>query len=224
MGCLSAICVFDNANPISDWHDIAFGYANFYRYPDTRSLCYADPDSNPKSSCRYRRSTVTSRSLLVPGAAFTTVPRPLPTPTVTSTPIYPPAVAGGATMRDSVIEDNDAPNGGGVYNRGQLALYNVLLRHNRAVDTAELLCCSDGGGLEPSGGGIYSEGLLTLSDSQVISNTASALYGGGIRQQRFRGRLHSFQGLLILEGSTVSGNMSHGRGGGIANGTLDYVV
>ena len=145
---------------------------------------------------------------------------PTVTPTFPVTPIFPPPVAIGATMRDSVIEDNDAPNGGGVYNMGHLALHNVLLRHNRAVDTTELLCCSDGGGLEPSGGGIYSEGMLTLSDSQVVSNTASA-YGGGIANNDLGGYS---PGTLILERSTVSGNLSHGRGGGIANGILGSVV
>ena len=120
-------------------------------------------------------------------------------------------------MRDSVIEDNDAPNGGGVYSRGHLALYNVLVRHNRAVETAEMLCCSDGVGLEPSGGGVYSAGVLTLFDSQVVSNTAS-VYGGGITNNGSGGYS---SGTLILEDSTVSDNVSHGRGGGIANGTPD---
>ena len=120
-------------------------------------------------------------------------------------------------MRDSVIENNDAPNGGGVYSRGHLALYNVLVRHNRAVETAEMLCCSDGVGLEPSGGGVYSAGVLTLFDSQVVSNTAS-VYGGGITNNGSGGYS---SGTLILEDSTVSDNVSHGRGGGIANGTPD---
>ena len=164
--------------------------------------------------------TATSRSLLVPQeptvitavATFTPVPV-----TPTPPPIFPPPVADDATMRDSVIEDNDAPNGGGVYSRGHLALYNVLVRHNRAVETAEMLCCSDGVGLEPSGGGVYSPGVLTLFDSQVVSNTAS-VYGGGITNNGSGGYS---SGTLILEDSTVSNNVSHGRGGGIANGTPD---
>lgn len=158
-----------------------------------------------------------------PAPWITLTPTPVPgvtsTPTIVSeptvAPTYPSQVADGVIMRDSVIEDNGAPNGGGVYSRGHLALHNVLLRHNRAYYTEG--CCSDDVGLEPSGGGIYSEGVLTLSDSQVISNTASA-YGGGIANNASVGYS---SGTLILEGSTVSGNMSHGKGGGIANGTRD---
>ena len=160
---------------------------------------------------------------------------PVPaTPTPRFTPVNPPPVAVGATIRDSVIEDNLAPHGGGVYNTDQLALDRVLLSHNWAVDSTAPLCCSDGGGLEPSGGGIYSEGRLTLSDSQVISNTASGQGGGLVNwliaesyRSDFAGNRAGSDGggifnlkWLSLNDSMVRNNVAEDLGGGIANNDL----
>lgn len=59
------------------------------------------------------------------------------------------------------------------------------------------------------GGGILNNGTLTLTDSTVSGNTATAGSGGGIRNN----------GTLTLTSSTVSGNTAPG-GGGLANGSF----
>ncbi len=84
--------------------------------------------------------------------------------------------------------------GGGIFNRGQLALTNSTLSENSA---------------ELGGGGINNYGSVTLANSTLTDSLANS-WGGGIR---------SLLGTVTLTNSTVSGNSSTGNygGGGIYN-------
>jgi CSLREA domain-containing protein len=90
-------------------------------------------------------------------------------------------------------------SGGGIYNRGTLAVTN-------SVVTANLT--------SSMGGGIYSTGTLTVTNSTISGNSAngsSSNLGGGIYNS----------GTLTVRNSTFSGNTTPGLGGGISStGTL----
>jgi predicted outer membrane repeat protein len=133
-----------------------------------------------------------------------------------------------------VIENNIAAYGGGVYNNGRVEFHKVVLRGNQAVDTSEVFCCPDGGGLSHDGGAIYSEGPMTLSDTQVTSNAASASGGGlanravaelyrstiaGNRAGADGGGMSTSYWLRMSE-TTVRDNEAGGLGGGVANNDL----
>lgn len=127
------------------------------------------------------------------------------------------------TIRDSTISDNvggglafsgfrgqifgstisgnsavDGEYGGGIWNAGDLYVWNTVIRENDAV----------------RGGGIWNTGELTLVDSTVADN--SAVDGGGIynADPHLPDRPVSNIGLLNILRGTVSGNTAE-RGGGI---------
>ena len=107
---------------------------------------------------------------------------------------------GTLTVSDSVIEMSRADRGGGLTNRGTATLTRTVVQGNVAAD--------DG-----SGGGIHSTGLnssLTLVDSVVSGNMATGggteVGGGGLQVQ---------SGAVMLIRTTVSGNSTNGRGGGL---------
>lgn len=86
--------------------------------------------------------------------------------------------------------------GGGIYNRGVLALVRSMVNQNAAA----------------SAGGIFNAGTLTLTDSTVAQNTSTAVggRGGGILNM----------GRLDARNSTIASNLASGTGskcGGIDN-------
>src|ERR1051325_7987227 len=101
------------------------------------------------------------------------------------------------------IQDGYAPNGdnptnygGGILNRGTLALTNCTLTANRALQ-----------GIKPVGGGIKSlSATLTLQNCLISSNQTDA-YGGGIEVSG---------GVGIINQCTITANSSSNFGGGIS--------
>jgi hypothetical protein len=106
--------------------------------------------------------------------------------------ILSPAVVtiAGVTVQNG--RSSDDLGGGGILNRGTLALTDVTVAKNGP------------GGF---GGGILNTGTLTLTEATVSGNTAGD--GGGI---------HNI-GTMTLTNITISGNSADGGGGGIANAT-----
>lgn len=108
--------------------------------------------------------------------------------------------AGVATIRDCVIEDNEAYNddvnhsGAGIYSTGSLDISRCTIRSNNAA------------GSSSRGGGIASFGSAVIRASTIALN--SAQNGGGI----FAGRLGSY---VYLVNSTLSGNVAYNNGAGI---------
>ncbi len=136
--------------------------------------------------------------------------------------IYSTTVQGNFERRVFAIDDANAQvslarmwigygdagddDGGGIYNKGHLTLYDVSVMHNDAYQ----------------GGGIYNRGALTLTDSVVESNYAE-LGGGGIFND-LPGDDY-YQGLWVtttIANSRISYNDTlDGYGGGIYSmGTL----
>jgi CSLREA domain-containing protein len=125
----------------------------------------------------------------------------------------------GATLRDMVIAENSATEGGGVYvtGGGTLVLQNVTLQQNTAT--------SHGGGISAKdcvlelrgvvlhdnsavvrGGGLYASGVaLTITDSTVDAN--DAFTGGGFD---LRGLAAS-----TVARTAIFSNTANGEGGGV---------
>ena len=127
------------------------------------------------------------------------------------------------TIRGGLAADTTdvSVTGGGILNTGALTLLDSVVRNNRAL--------FNGGGIENSarailtrstvrdnvadtfGGGVNnfvsatSTGMLSLTDTTVSGNDASD--GGGIENSA----------KAVVMRSTISGNTTDGRGGGIAN-------
>ncbi len=90
--------------------------------------------------------------------------------------------------------------GGGIFNQGTLALYDVMIVDNHAPDTR--------------GGGIYNAGVLTLTSSVVDFNWASS--GGGI--------YNDSSATATIVDSQISGHGDTWSGGGIYScGTLTII-
>ena len=100
---------------------------------------------------------------------------------------------GDLTLREAIIEGNQAGGGAGIYNGGNLIMENVILRGNRA----------DG-----IGGALFNGGIVTLRDSRIEDNHAFA--GGGAYNL----------GQLDVWSSRFSGNEAELGGGGILNSSL----
>ncbi|MBI5302091.1 MAG: hypothetical protein HY868_08145 [Chloroflexi bacterium] len=153
--------------------------------------------------------------------------------------------SGTVTITNSTISDNkDAANsagGGGISNDGKLILSNSIVRGNQ-VHTASTLGQYGGGGISNrgtatitastisnntatgysngGGGGIYNNGQMTIATSVLQSNNsnsdAKGAWGG------FGGGILNWQaGNLLIQNSTLVGNVADRDGGGIENlGTL----
>jgi CSLREA domain-containing protein len=106
----------------------------------------------------------------------------------------------------SVVSDNEARSGGGIYNAGELNASGVP---SQAVVTESTVTANTALG---GGGGIWSdhEGALTLTDVDVTDNFAEA-DGGGI------GAVSKSR--LTVNGGTFSGNQAHGSGGAASTAT-----
>ena len=100
------------------------------------------------------------------------------------------------TVTDSIIEGNEAMNGGGIYSSGTLKVVRSTIRSNIAT----------------KGGGLYLNGTSTLRGSSVYTNGADD--GGGIY----------FSGpSLYAVNSTLSSNYANHNGGGIySSGMTDF--
>lgn len=129
---------------------------------------------------------------------------------------------GTLSLTDTIVTTNSAGlDGGGLRNGGQATLLNSSIVSNTA----------DGGAV--GGGGVYntSDATLDLTESSISLNSAVAADGGGLRNS---GEAHLRDssvflnttpagngagihnvGLLTVDGSTVSGNVASGDGGGL---------
>ncbi|MDH3744098.1 MAG: hypothetical protein OES47_03235 [Acidobacteriota bacterium] len=155
--------------------------------------------------------------------------------------IFHIAASGDLTLLDTTVSDGSASQegvtakGGGLFNRGALALIYSTVSDNGTNDNN-----AEGGGIHNAGGtvalthttvsgnfafGIYAEGggihnasgALRATNSTLSNNTASGTeygYGGGI---------YNGFGTVVLKNTTLSGNRAGvntiGYGGGIYNAT-----
>jgi hypothetical protein len=121
-----------------------------------------------------------------------------------------------------MIQNGSANDGGGIgiSNSGtQLTLSNSIIASNTAGNGGGISFVGSltlnnstvsGNTATASGGGIWNlNGTLTLNNSTISGNTAGAS-GGGIKDDGF---------MTILNNSTVSGNTASGNGGGINYGS-----
>jgi len=108
---------------------------------------------------------------------------------------------GSLTINDSVVIGNTGYGlGGGIYSGGSiLTLNNTIVGYNTAAK---------GGGIS---GGI--DGQIELNHSSVINNTSINPIDGG-------GGINSFNNTLILNDSSVTGNVAAGEGGGLLGHTM----
>ena len=104
---------------------------------------------------------------------------------------------GSATLFDSLIESNDARDGGGILSSGSLTLGNTNVLSNTA---------DNGGGIE------IVDGSLVVRDSSISGNEANDAfgYGGGVLVE---------QGDATIARTTIEANTAP-NGGGIANRPL----
>jgi peptidoglycan/xylan/chitin deacetylase (PgdA/CDA1 family) len=103
-------------------------------------------------------------------------------------------------LSDLTVRGGAADRGGGIVNRGELVLRNVIVRGNEARD---------------GGGGIVNDGDLVLRDSSSVRGNTARAEGGGILNG----------GSLALEDtSVVTHNHAGVPGGGVVNrGTITGV-
>ncbi|MDC0834948.1 DUF4347 domain-containing protein [Geitlerinema sp. CS-897] len=139
---------------------------------------------------------------------------------------------GTANVSNSVIEDNEAEFGGGIYDFGAtLRLFNSQISDNQASEDGGGIASESGSAIAIfnsaidgneagfGGGGIaIDSGLLQLLNSTVSNNRGFGGETGG-------GGLNAFDSTVEITNSTISGNQmpsSPTFGGGIANiiGTL----
>ncbi len=123
-------------------------------------------------------------------------------------------ITGTLTLSNSVVSNNTAFKGAGVYNTGQLNVEDSVVRGNQATYA--------GGGLynDASNLAITPAAQLTVSLSSIMSNTAS--FGGGLY-----GNDPAARGAAQLTNSTLSGNQAvNNDGGGIyqLGGTVTLVA
>ncbi len=110
----------------------------------------------------------------------------------------------GLTLLDSIVEDNEAPNGGGIANlcdSSKITITNSLIRNNHAVL---------GGGIYiPTAEELFSE--LVMTNSQVTHNRAEE-QGGGIFLRAGDAGTNA-----TISASTIASNVVvNGAGGGIS--------
>jgi hypothetical protein len=95
------------------------------------------------------------------------------------------------TLNKSLILQNEAGNGGGIYNNvGDIILNGSTIMENQA---------------RGSGGGIQNNDHLYLINSSILFNQAAG-YGGGL-----------FAGVILASNTMIAGNISQTSGGGIYN-------
>ncbi|HXJ77017.1 MAG TPA: choice-of-anchor Q domain-containing protein, partial [Candidatus Dormibacteraeota bacterium] len=128
----------------------------------------------------------------------------------------------GATVSNCVITSNscDLGFGGGIYNEGNLSLFDCTLNGNWVSGTPD-----SHGNLNGLGGGIHNNSAtagrtLLLSGCTISSNSASILGGGIANIGPSDGSVLS----LALVSSTFSGNSAAQGGGGLYNGNYHFAT
>jgi hypothetical protein len=145
------------------------------------------------------------------------------------------AIAAGVTvdLNGLTISGGRASQGGGVFNRGALAIAKSVVSGNSVtmsgggIYNSELatLSITDstlsdnsviGSGEGSRGGGIYNLGVLSILSTTISGNYASSQgsSGGGIYNQA---------GSVSITNSTISGNLAH-QTGGIDNNATEPTV
>ncbi len=136
------------------------------------------------------------------------------------------------TVSNSTISGNSvtgfrSSNGGGIYNNGNLAVSNSIISNNSGSGSDMFYIGSNGSGIYNSGtvemsnstisgnsatngGGFYNGGTVNMSSSTISGN--SAYYGGGFYNS-------GTSAISTVSNSTLSGNSTDGKGGGIFNGS-----
>lgn len=100
---------------------------------------------------------------------------------------------GTATLRDSVISENQGSNGGGLDNQGgELTLIDSVVTENEAI----------------YGGGVRNAGGTTTIRSSTLTRNRASYDGGG---------LYNSNGRLTVADSTLSGNKASVYGGALLN-------
>jgi Zn-dependent metalloprotease len=162
------------------------------------------------------------------------------------------------TINNTTISNNSGNNSAGIYNdRGNITLYNSVVSNNQAFSgdgggianyfgTITLNNSSLTNNIATYGSGISNYGTLTLNNSTVSNNSSSSDGGGGIyidfgrtatitnsqivNNNAPRGGGVFNNGILYLNGSTVSGNISTGSiyvavsGGNIHNSGTATII
>ena len=144
-----------------------------------------------------------------------------------------------AVLNNLVISNGyTQANGGGIYNRGTLAVSDSTLSGNSAtggfgggdsgggiyndysatltVSNSTLSGNSTAGWASRQGGGIYNQGVLTVSNSTLSGNSTTGpggSYNGG-------GICNDYSGVLTVSNSTLSGNSTTGSGGSYNGGGI----
>lgn len=88
----------------------------------------------------------------------------------------------------TIASGNSSSNGGGIYNRGNLTVFQTLVASNSAA---------------LNGGGIYNVGNLTVANSTIQANATRTEFGGGICNR----------GNLQMSDSLLQGNKAYGGNG-----------
>jgi hypothetical protein len=116
---------------------------------------------------------------------------------------------GSRVDHNTAAEGGGEASGGGIANGGSAVLRGSSVDHNSAPGGA--------------GAGIFNHGTMTITGSQITGNTAptdsagNAGIVGGIANVNFGIPPSGGSGVLIMNGSTVSGNSASGFGGGLGN-------
>ena len=98
-----------------------------------------------------------------------------------------------ASISGLTITDGTAFAGGGIYNRGSLAISDCTITNNQAT--------GGGNSSYEGGGGIFNDGTLTISGSTITNNQATKTLieaGGGIKND----------GTLTISNSTITDNQA----------------
>ena len=105
---------------------------------------------------------------------------------------------GVVTVTNSVISNNTAYEGGGIWHGGLvMTIGNSTIAGNTSINR---------------GGAIYTQRKLTIINSLIRANTSTGGSGAGIHNQAGSG-----DRLLKVINTTISGNSAYGPGGGIYN-------
>ncbi|MBT8215529.1 MAG: hypothetical protein KJO17_01620, partial [Acidimicrobiia bacterium] len=152
------------------------------------------PGSDPEI---YNETVYINKNLTIEGSGVTIDGTGLGADLVDGASVITVAPGAAVTLRDLTITGGSAVEGGGVFNAGNLTLDGVVVDGNSAT----------------SGGGIYNDfGSITLSNSSSVTGN-DAQTGAGIYSEN---NVCSFQVCtVIVTGSTISGNIASGDGGGI---------
>jgi hypothetical protein len=128
--------------------------------------------------------------------------------------ISTPGSPGRVEIQDSVVTDNVAQAGGGIFNEGTtMFVTRTLVQNNRITNTKPQVC--QGGGIENFSGALTIDASTISGNRAQSASTTVAANGAG-------GGLGVFDGPVVVTNSTISGNFADGDGGGLdANGVVN---